>query len=114
MRHVHTFAIHLSFIHTAIGDLVQVTNYLLGLQHIDIYNLGLTLGLHQPHLKEKMKTSETFRDDVIAAWLQKEDQVLKKGVPTWETLVKALRDPRVNQNGVASKIVADKSVTKSL
>ena len=47
---------------------------MLGLQHIDIYNLGLTLGLHQPHLKE-MKTSEMFRDDVIAAWLQKEDEV---------------------------------------
>ena len=80
--------LHLSLIRAAIGDLVEVTDYLLGLQHIDIYNLGLTLGLHQPHLKE-MKTSEMFRDDVIAAWLQKEDQVVKLGIPTWETLVKA-------------------------
>ena len=59
-----------------------------------------------------MKTSETFRDDVIAAWLQKEDQVLKMGIPTWETLFKALVHPRVNQTEVASKIVADKNVTK--
>ena len=103
--------LHLSLIHAAIGDLVEVTDYLLGLQHIDIYNLGLTLGLHQPHLK-KMKTSEMFRDDVIAAWLQKEDEVVKLGIPTWETLVKALRHPRVNQTGVASKIAADKNVTK--
>ena len=103
--------LHLPFIHAAIGDLVQVTDYLLALQHIDIYNLGLTLGLHQPHLKE-MKTSETFRDDVIAAWLQKEDQVLKMGTPTWETLVKALRHPRVNQTGVACKIEAEKIVDK--
>ena len=103
--------LHLPFIHTAIGDLVQVTDYLLGLQHIDIYNLGLTLGLYYPHLN-KMETSKRFRDDVIAAWLQKEDQVLKMGTPTWETLVKALRDPRVNQTGVASKIAADKNVTK--
>ena len=73
--------------------------------------MGLTLGLHQPHLKE-MKTSEMFRDDVIAAWLQKEDQVVKLGIPTWETLVKALVHPRVNQTGVASKIAADKNVTK--
>ena len=72
MRNFHTFAIHLSFIRAAIGDLVEVTDYLLGLQHINIYNLGLTLGLLQPHLKD-METSKTFRDDVIAAWLQKED-----------------------------------------
>ena len=98
--------LHLSLIHTAIGDLAEVTNYLLDLQHDDIYNLGLTLGLYQPHLKN-MKTSETFRDDVIAAWLQKEDQVLKMGIPTWETLVKALRHPRVNQTGLANKIADD-------
>ena len=103
--------LHLSLIHAAIGDLVQVTDYLLGLQRIDIYNLGLTLGLHQPHLKE-MKTSETFRDDVIAAWLKKEDEVVKMGIPTWENLVKVLVHPRVNQTGVACKIAADKNVTK--
>ena len=38
-----------------------------------------------------MGGSETFRDDIIAAQLQKEDQVLKQGVPSWKTLVKALR-----------------------
>ena len=51
-----------------------------------------------------MRDSETLRDDVIAAWLQKEDQVTRRGVPTWEALVKALRDRRVNQIGVADKI----------
>ena len=55
-----------------------------------------------------MKDSETFRDDMIAAWLQKEDQVTKRGVPTWETLMKALRDCRVNQTGVADKIETEK------
>ena len=95
--------------HVAIGDLAEVTDYLLSLQNINIYNLGLSLGLYQPHLKE-MKTSETFRDDMIAAWLQKEDQVLKKGIPTWKTLVKALRDPRVNQTGIANQIEADKNI----
>ena len=55
-----------------------------------------------------MSDSETFIDDMIDAWLQKEDQVLKRGVPTWETLVKALRDPRVNQTGVAEKIETEK------
>ena len=47
---------------------------------------------------------------MIAAWLQKEDDVTRRGLPTWETLVKALRNDRVNQNGVAEKIVTDKNV----
>ena len=55
-----------------------------------------------------MGDSEIFRDDMIDAWLQKEDQVLKRGVPTWKNLVKALRDRRVNQIGVAEKIEKDK------
>ena len=93
--------------HTAVDDLVEVTNYLLDLVPTDIYNLGLILGLRYPHLVE-MRGSKTFRDDMIAAWLQKEDQVLKRGRPTWKTLVKALKDTRVNQTGVAEKIKTEK------
>ena len=59
-----------------------------------------------------METSKRYRDDVIAAWLKKEDDVVKMGIPTWETLFKALIQYRVNQTRVASKIVADKNVTK--
>ena len=55
-----------------------------------------------------MGDSETFRDDMIDAWLQKEDQVLKRGVPTWEKLMESLRDRRVNQTGVAEKIENEK------
>ena len=96
-----------TYIHTAIDDVYEVTNYLLNLGQTDIYNLGLTLGLNQPRVR-KMKDSETFRDDVIAAWLQKEDQVTRRGVPTWESLVKALRHPRVNQTGLAVTIESER------
>ena len=58
-----------------------------------------------------MRSSETFRDDMIDAWLQKEDNVLKRGVPTWETLTKVLRDRTVNQVGVAEKIGSEKNIT---
>ena len=87
-------------IHTGINDLLEVTECLLNLKQTDIYYLGLTLGLTHPHLKH-MESSNTFREDMIAAWVQKEDQVTRRGLPTWETLVKALRSDRVNQNGVA-------------
>ena len=72
----------------------------------DSYNLGLELGLNQPHVKN-MRDSDTFRDDVIASWLQKEDRVVKTGEPTWNTLARALRDPRVNKAEVATKIESD-------
>ena len=104
------YLLHSSLAHAAIDDVLEVTNYLLDLTQADIHNLGLTLGLKHPHLKN-MASSETFRDDMIAAWLQKEDQVTKRGVPTWETLVKALRDRRVNQTGVADKIETEKVMT---
>ena len=61
-----------------------------------------------------MESSETFREDMIAAWLQKEDQVTRRGLPTWKTLVRALRNDQVNQNGVADKIATDKNVLKQL
>ena len=108
-RKAHTFTAPFSFIHVAIEDHLEVTDYLLDLGKTDIHNLGLTLGLHHRHLKT-MGDSETFRDDMIDAWLQKEDQVLKRGVPTWENLVKSLRDRRVNQAGVAEKIENDKTL----
>ena len=109
MGTVHDHFLHLSLTYSAIGDLLEVTNYLLDFGKTDIHNLGLTLGLHYPRLT-KMGGSETFIDDMIAAWLRKEDQVLKQGVPSWETLVKALRNRRVNQTGVAEKIATDKSI----
>lgn len=100
-----------SFTYPAIKDLLEVTYYMLDLQQNDMYNLGLVLGLNQPRLKD-MKASDTFRDDAIAAWLRREDQVNEKGVPKWMTLVTALKHPRVNQNGVADKVAEEKHVTE--
>ena len=55
-----------------------------------------------------MKDSETFLNDVVEAWIQKTDQVIKRGVPTWQRLVEALKDKTVGQNGIASTIATDK------
>ena len=52
-----------------------------------------------------MEESMTFLDDVLAAWIRKEDYVEKHGNPSWGTLVKALKHQRLNQNGIAKKIV---------
>ena len=94
---------------TVVKDVCEITEYLLDLEKIHIYHLGLELGLAQPKLKD-MKKESTFRDDVIAAWVRMEDNVIEKGKPSWTVLVSALRQCRVGQTGIARKIERDKGL----
>ena len=82
------------------------------LEKTHIYNLGLVLGLSQWKVKA-MEDSRTFLDDVLAAWLRREDSVKKKGVPSWRTLVKALKHQLLGQTGIASDICRDKRIEDS-
>lgn len=88
-------------------DLVDITEYLLDLEMVHIYNLGLVLGLSNHKLKAKMKSS-TFLSDIIHAWLRKEDQVKQKGEPSWKVLISALQHPQVKQAKNADHILNDK------
>ena len=97
----------LMLFYTDEDNFVEITGYLFQLDKSHIYNLGLVLGLSY-HRVKAMKDSETFLDDMIAAWLQKVDQVQKKGPPTWQRLVEALKHERVGQTGMASKIETEK------
>ena len=90
-------------------DLTDITDYLLPLEKIYIYNLGLVLGISR-HKAKKMMNSDTFLDDVIAAWLRREDQVKKKGEPSWTVLVRALEHPRVGHFGISQIIRKDKGL----
>ena len=87
-------------------DLLDITDYLLDLDKSHIYHLGLVLGLRQTKVKT-LKDSDTFLDDVITAWLRKEDQVTEKGEPSWTVLVNALKHRRVGQTGIANNIAKD-------
>ena len=91
-------------------DLVDITNYLLPLEKTHIYNLGLVLGISQRKTKAMMDSS-TFLDDVITAWLRREDQVKKKGEPSWTVLVKALEHPRVGQCGISQNVRKEKRLS---
>ena len=62
-------------------------------------DLGGALGLSYPNLKRM----NAILDDMSAAWLNKEDNVLEKsGEPTWNRLVEALE--KIGQMGVAEEI----------
>ena len=61
----------------------------------DWQSLGLALGLLYPTLKkidddQRGKTDRCVME-MIAAWLQQQDNVSKKGVPSWTVLQTALR-----------------------
>ena len=79
------------------------------LNRFDVYNLGLVLGLDLRKVK-KMKDSDTFLDDVLVAWLRREDNIEERGTPSWSTLVKALRHRLLGQSAVASDICRDKNM----
>ena len=80
------------------------------MERIHVYHLGVVLGLSQIKLKAKLEESKTFLDDVIAAWLRKEDQVIERGEPSWRVLISALKHRRVGQTGIASSIAKDKGI----
>ena len=91
------------------SDFFDIKCSLMDLNKTDIYNLGLALGLSQRKLV-KVKDSSIFLDNVLEAWLHREDDVEKKGTPSWSTLVIALRHPILGQNGVAGDICKNKGI----
>ena len=104
---------HLTVIFPTIAesDIFEITGYLSDLDGTNFYHLGLCLGLRHSSIKDMLR-SDTYRADVIAAWLRMEGDVHKRsGIPTWRSLVKALKNNQVGQKGIARKISRDKNIT---
>ena len=57
-----------------------------------------------------MEKNQTYREDMIAAWLKREDKVSDKGTPTWENLINALKQPVIGHTGIATMIAEDKGL----
>ena len=89
---------------------MDIMRFLHTLDKTQLSHLGMVLGLSR-HRVRGMKDSDYFLEDMISSWLQQADQVAtKSGIPTWRSLVRALRDPLLGQNGIASQIARDKSL----
>ena len=82
-----------------VGDYHEVWQSLRDLNRRQILDLGGALGLLLPTLNKM----QTLPQNMVAAWLNREDNVLSKsGKPSWSNLVNALRE--IGQNGVAEDI----------
>ena len=85
------------------ADHHDVCQELKGLSQEELINLGGALGLLYPRLKQMTPLPE----EMVAAWLSKKDNVLKRtGQPTWRSLVDALK--RTGQADIAHKIIREK------
>ena len=88
------------YLHTGIDELVDVKNFLKRVN--DWQSLGLQLGLLYPTLNkieiDYRGKVEQCKTEMIAAWLNQQDNVLKVGVPSWSVLKAALR--KIGKNEV--------------
>ena len=79
----------------------QIAMCLGDLSNREIANVGVMLGLRYSRFKKM--NPESFMDDMVLAWLRKDDDIDEKtGDPSWYTLCQALED--CGHNGIASNI----------
>ena len=110
---MHNYAFILRFLLNIIidaSDMAEISEYLGRMATPNILTLGTVLGLDYIKLKNNMD-SKTFLLDTIYSWLQNEDNVTKKGKPTWRTLIDALNSKGVGQIGIAAGIAKDKGIS---
>lgn len=82
-------------------DLSEVIGYLEDLNIDHSLSLGGAFGLRNP----KIKRMRRYPDDVVEAWLRREDNVPNKCPPTWRNLTAALE--KIGQTGIADTVKRD-------
>ena len=104
--HVHKlFNVTVVLLYTGIDDLADVKRLLKNFN--DWQSLGLELGLLYNTLKrieeEQRGVISKCKTEMLAAWLQQQDNVAKNGVPSWSTLKTGLMN--IDKNLLADSIV---------
>ena len=103
--HVHKLLnVTVVLLYTGISDLFKVQK--LVKQVFNWKNLGLALGLFYTTL-QKIESDQHHRVDncmreMLAAWLQQQDNVSQHGIPSWTVLQTALRE--IGENELANEI----------
>ena len=102
--HVHKLFNVTVVLYTGIADLAQVKRFLRNVN--DWQSLGLELGLLYSTLKRIKKEQQGDINDcmmeMLAAWIQQQDNVSQVGTPSWESLRVGLMI--IGENKLASEI----------
>ena len=101
----HYYQCYLHTIRADMSDLADVLEIVLDVQ--DWSRLGMILGLlYQPTLTDidthRRGKQDDCKKDMLAAWLQQQDNVPQKGVPSWSVLRAALQ--RMGYHELANRI----------
>ena len=104
--HVHNlFNVTVVLLYTGIDDLLEVKMFVK--QVVNWKDLGLALGLAYSTLQKIERGQCGGVDDcmreMLAAWLQQQDNVTRKGTPSWTVLRTALR--KIGENQLAGSMV---------
>ena len=93
-------------LYAGIADLVVVKKFLKSV--VAWKKLGLELGLLYPTLQKIEKEQREKVDDcmmeMLAAWLQQQDNVSQNGVPSWSVLRTALEE--IGERQLASELIS--------
>ena len=104
--HMNTSCDRLVLLYTGIDDLFNVQMFLKCFVHWK--KLGLALGLLYPTLQKIEREQHERADDcvmeMLAAWLQQQDNVNENGAPSWSVLRTALKC--IGENYLAKRIVS--------
>ena len=99
------FNVTVVLLYTGTDDLADVKRLLKDFN--DWQSLGLELGLLLTTLRrveeEQQRVISKCKTEMLAAWLQQQDNVAKKGVPSWSTLKTALMN--IDEKELADSIV---------
>ena len=99
-RHVHTI---LSFVQNSRKWSQYIATLLFWKKDRYVHSVSFLVFI-STHSHKWDSDMNNYLDDVLTAWLRKQDDVGKKGVPSWATLATALEDQQLRQNGIVSKI----------
>ena len=102
--HISTYDVTVVLLYTGVADLAQVKRFLRNVNNWQ--SLGLELGLLHPTLKrideEQRGLIDKCKTEMLAAWLQQQDNVVVTGVPSCAVLKTALE--KIDENQLASEI----------
>lgn len=96
---------------TAEGELAAVGKYLRSLSKAEVTKLGIQMGLSYKWLKD-VKSSGTYRYDLVDAWLKEQNSVAEVCPPTWQNFVATLRE--VNQDDIADRVTKEKGTHRHI
>lgn len=88
-----------------------MAEYLRDLDDDSLYKAAVRVGITAANAKRMLRHSVSLCDEVVSAWLSRQDNVPAQCPPSWRNLEQVLRHRHVGQTGVANRLKKDKQIS---